>query len=66
MITKVTVNDTAVEGMDDETATVLVAATSRREGPDAPKEDQQPRVWRIVVTVERDGGQIKLSDVEFA
>jgi Mce-associated membrane protein len=66
MITKVTVNDTAVEGMDDETATVLVAATSHREGPDAPKEDQQPRVWRIVVTLERDGGQIKLSDVEFA
>ena len=66
MITKVTVNDTAVEGMDDETATVLVAATSHREGPDAPKEDQQPRVWRMVVTLERDGGQIKLSDVEFA
>ena len=66
MITKVTVNDTAVEGMDNETATVLVAATSHREGPEAPKEDQQPRVWRMVVTLERDGGQIKLSDVEFA
>ena len=51
MITKVTVNDTAVEAMDDETATVLVAATSHREGPDAPKEDQQPRVWRMVVTL---------------
>lgn len=66
MITKVTVNDTAVEAMDDETATVLVAATSHREGPSAPKEDQQPRVWRMVVTLQRDGGQIKLSDVEFA
>ena len=66
MVTKVTVNDTAVEAMDDETATVLVAATSHREGPDAPKEDQQPRVWRIVVTLEHDGGQIKVSDVEFA
>ncbi len=66
MITKVTVNDAAVESMDDQTATVLIAATSRREGPNAPKEDQQPRVWRVVVTVQRDGGQIKMSDVEFA
>ncbi|MFN8033990.1 MAG: hypothetical protein U0Q47_11940 [Mycobacterium sp.] len=66
MITKVTVNDTAVESMDEQTATVLVAATSHREGPSAPKEDQQPRVWRVVVTLERDGGQIKMSDVEFA
>ena len=66
MVTKVTVNDAAVEAMDDETATVLVAATSHREGPDAPKEDQQPRVWRVVVTMQRDGGQIKMSDVEFA
>jgi Mce-associated membrane protein len=66
MITKVTVNDAAVEQMDDETAVVLVAATSHREGPNAPKEDQQPRVWRVVVTLERDGGQIKMSDVEFS
>jgi len=66
MITKVTVNDAAVESMDDQTATVLVAATSHREGPNAPKEDQQPRVWRVVVTLQRDGGQIKMSDVEFA
>ena len=66
MITKVTVNDTAVEAMDEETATVLVAATSHREGPNAPKEDQQPRVWRVVLTLQRDGGQIKMSDVEFA
>lgn len=66
MVTKVTVNDTAVEGMDEDTATVLVAATSHREGPNAPKEDQQPRVWRVVVTMQRDGGQIKISDVEFA
>lgn len=66
MITKVTVNNAAVESMDNETATVLVAATSHREGPNAPKEDQQPRVWRVVVTLEREGGQIKMSDVEFA
>ncbi|TGD87958.1 hypothetical protein BayCH28_09120 [Mycolicibacterium sp. CH28] len=66
MTTKVTVNDAAVDSMDAQSAVVLVAATSHREGPNAPKEDQQPRVWRVVVTVERDGGQIKVSDVEFA
>jgi len=64
--TKVTVNNTAVESMDKDSATVLVAATSQRTGPDAPKEDQQPRVWRVVVSLVREGDQLKISDVEFA
>ena len=64
--TKVTVNTTAVESMDKDSATVLVAATSQRTGPDAPKEDQQPRVWRVVVSLVREGDQLKMSDVEFA
>lgn len=64
--TKVTVNDTAVESMEKDTGTVLVAATSQRTGPDAPKEDQQPRVWRVVISLQRDGDQLKVSDVEFA
>lgn len=66
VVTKVTVNDAAVESMDKDSATVLVAATSQRTGPDAPKEDQQPRVWRVVVSLQRDGDQLKVSDVEFA
>lgn len=66
VITKVTVNDAAVETMDKDTATVLVAATSQRTGPEAPKEDQQPRVWRVVVSLQREGDQLKVSDVEFA
>jgi Mce-associated membrane protein len=66
VVTKVTVNDAAVESMDKDSATVLVAATSQRVGPDAPKEDQQPRVWRVVVSLQRDGDQLKVSDVEFA
>lgn len=66
VITKVTVNNTAVESMDKDSATVLVAATSQRTGPDAPKEDQQPRVWRVVVSLVREGDQVKVSDVEFA
>jgi len=64
--TKVTVNDTAVESMTADSAVVLVAATSERVGADASKEEQQPRVWRVVLMLARDGDQIKISDVEFA
>jgi Mce-associated membrane protein len=66
VVTKVTINDAAVETTDKDSATVLVAATSQRTGPDAPKEDQQPRVWRVVVSLVREGDQLKVSDVEFA
>jgi Mce-associated membrane protein len=65
IITKATVNDAAVESMTGDSAVVLVSATSRREGPQAPKDQQEPRLWRIVVSLERDGGQIKMSGVEF-
>jgi Mce-associated membrane protein len=63
--TKATVNDAAVESMTADTAVVLVSATSRREGPQAPKDQQQPRLWRIVLNLEREGDQIKMSGVEF-
>ena len=63
--TKATVNDAAVESMTADSAVVLVSATSRREGPQAPKDQQQPRMWRIVLNLEREGDQIKMSGVEF-
>ena len=65
IVTKATVNDAAVESMTADSAVVLVAATSRREGPQAPKDQQEPRRWRVVISLERDGGQIKMSGVEF-
>ena len=65
IVTKATVNDTAVESMTADTAVVLVSATSQREGPKAPKDQQEPRLWRVVVSLERDGGQIKMSGVDF-
>ena len=65
VITKVTVNNTAVESMTADSAVVLVAATSERGDAKATKADQQPRVWRIALTVVRDGGQLKMSDVQF-
>lgn len=65
IVTKATVNDAAVESVSDDTAVVLVSATSQRQGPQAPQEQQQPRVWRVVVTLQRDGDQMKMSAVDF-
>ncbi|MGV1087301.1 MAG: hypothetical protein ACOYBX_04905 [Mycobacterium sp.] len=65
IVTTATVNDAAVESITGNSAVVLVSATSQREGAQAPKSQQQPRVWRVVVTMERDGDQMKMSAVEF-
>ncbi len=65
IVTTATVNDAAVESMTGDSAVVLVSATSRREGASAPKDQQQPRVWRVVLTLQREGEQIKMSAVEF-
>ncbi|WP_313673426.1 hypothetical protein [Mycolicibacterium sp.] len=65
IVTKATVNEAAVESMTEDSAVVMLSATSRREGPQAPKDQQQPRLWRVVLTLERDGDQIKMSGVEF-
>ena len=65
IITSASVNDAAVDSMTSDSAVVLVSATSRREGKQAPKEQQQPQVWRVVMTLEREGDQIKMSGVEF-
>jgi Mce-associated membrane protein len=65
IVTKATVNDAAVKSMTDDSAVVLVSATSRREGKQAPEDQQQPRLWRITMNLVRDGDQIKMSSVEF-
>lgn len=61
--TKVTVEGVAVESMTEDSAVVLVTAKSSVADPaeDKPK----PRSWRLVATVQRDDGQLKLSKVEF-
>lgn len=63
VITEVTVNSVAVESMSDDSAVVLVAATSRV--TNAAGANQEPRAWRLSVDLQRDGGQIKMSKVEF-
>lgn len=63
VITEVTVNATAVESMTNDSALVLVSATSRVTNSAGAK--QEPRSWRLSVNLQRDGGQIKTSKVEF-
>jgi Mce-associated membrane protein len=63
VITDVTVTAAAVEKMTADTATVLVAATSRVTNTAGAK--QEPRAWRLSVDLQRDGGQIKMAKVEF-
>ncbi|HKV22282.1 MAG TPA: hypothetical protein VJR50_24875, partial [Mycobacterium sp.] len=62
-VTETTVTATAVESMTDDTATVLVAASSRVTNQAGAK--QEPRAWRLSVNLARDGGQMKLAKVEF-
>ncbi|MET7768441.1 hypothetical protein [Nocardia sp. NPDC005366] len=57
------VNGVAVESMTEDTAVVLVAATSQVTNSAGAK--QEPRAWRLSVTVTRVDGQIKMSKVEF-
>jgi len=65
IITSASVNDAAIDSMTGDSAVVLISATSRREGKQAPKDQQQPQVWRVVLTLEREGDQIKMSGVDF-
>ena len=57
------VNATAVESMTEDSAEVLVAATSSV--TNAAGAEQDPRSWRLFVSVTRDDGQLKMSKVEF-
>jgi Mce-associated membrane protein len=63
VVTEVTVNAIAVESMNPDSAVVLVAASSRVTNSAGAK--QEPRTWRLSVSLQRDGGQIKMSKVEF-
>lgn len=63
VVTDVTVTAAAVQSMTDDSAEVLVAATSRVSNTTGA--NQQPRSWRLSVSLQREGGQIKMSKVEF-
>ena len=61
--TRATVRAGAVEELYRDSAVVLVGASS--EVSNTAAADQQPRAWRLRVTVNRDGDEIKMSKVEF-
>ncbi|MCX0274586.1 hypothetical protein NLM24_28620 [Nocardia zapadnayensis] len=61
--TKGEITASAVESMTDESAVVLVSAVSRI--TNSAGAQQEPRVWRLSVTVTRDGPDLKMSKVEF-
>jgi Mce-associated membrane protein len=61
--TDVSVNAVGVDSMTNDTAVVLVSATSRV--TNAAGARQEPRSWRLSVNLQREGGQIKMSKVEF-
>ena len=63
VVTQGTVNAAAVQSIDGNSALVLVAASSRITNAAGAKDE--PRNWRLKVTVTDDGGQYKMSNVEF-
>ncbi len=65
VVTEGTVNAAALESMDEHSALVLVSATTRITNPAGAKDQQPPRAVRLKITVTEDGGQYKMSKVEF-
>ncbi|GFG75222.1 hypothetical protein [Mycobacterium botniense] len=63
VVTEGKVNSAAVESMGKDSAVVLVSATSHVTNVTGAKEE--PREWRLRVTVADEGGQMKMSKVEF-
>jgi Mce-associated membrane protein len=61
--TQGTVNAAALESIDGDSAKVLVSATSKITNAAGAKDE--PRVFRLRVTVTEDGGQYKMSRVDF-
>jgi Mce-associated membrane protein len=59
----VTVQVVAVESVSDNSGVVLVAAKSDATGPDNAK--RPPALWRLSININRDGGQLKMSKVDF-
>jgi len=58
-----TISEAGLESESDDAATVLVAVTVNTANAGAP--DQQPRSWRMRISVEKVGDDAKVSNVEF-
>lgn len=60
---KVTVEAVAVQSVGDNSGVVLVAAKADATGPDNAK--PPPAMFRLSVNLDRDGGRLKMSRVDF-
>lgn len=58
-----TIAEAGLESHHDDQATVLVAVTVRTSNAGAP--EQQPRAWRMRITVQEVSGEAKVSKVDF-
>lgn len=65
VVTKTTVNNVAVESSTANSAIVLVAATTEATGAAKPKDARPPQSWHIALGLAIDGGQPKMSSIEF-
>lgn len=63
VVTEVTVNGVAVESVSADAAVVLVAAQSKASNATDPRQD--PQQFRVAVTLARDSGALKMSQVDF-
>lgn len=63
VVTKGSVKAAALESANADSGVVLVAAASQVTNSGGARDD--PRPWRMSVTVTRDDGRFKMSDVEF-
>lgn len=63
VISKVTVEAVGVESWTENSGVALVSAKSDVSNPDNSK--RPPMLWRISVKIERDGGQLKMSRIDF-
>ena len=57
------INAAALESENGDTGVVLLAATSQVTNANGARQD--PRAWRMSVTMTRDGDKLKMSNVEF-
>lgn len=62
-VIEASVTGVGIQKMTKDTATALVTVTTRVSNLASDKQD--PRAWRLLVDLARDGGQVKLAKVEF-
>lgn len=62
-VTQGSISAAALESVNGDNGVVLLAASSKVTNANGAQQD--PRAWRMSVTVTRDGDQLKMSNVEF-